>query len=350
MSDKIRVVHYINQFYGGYGGEDTASMGIVVKEEPVGPGLYLQSALGDSYKIVATIICGDNFIAENIENVSNEIADIVEKYNAQMYIAGPGFNAGRYGLACGATTAIVTERLKIPAVTGLYTENPGTDLYKDRAYILQTENNAAKMKAALERLAGFASRLAEGGFINDGKSEGYFGSGPAVDIDYGTPASTRGINMLLNKYFHQNFRTEVVMPNHEEIPVPVLEKPLSEARIALVTDGGLVPKGNPDHMVPTNSKYFKSYNFGDADHLDASDYEVSHQGYNNAFVLDDPNRLVPVDAMRALEKEGKIGSLLDTYYTTAGVMTPMEMGKKFGEEIAKSLKDQNIDAVILTST
>lgn len=72
-----------------------------------------------------------------------------------------------------------------------------------------------------------------------------------------------------------------------------------------------------DHMVPTNSKYFKSYNFGDTDHLDASDYEVSHQGYNNAFVLDDPNRLVPVDAMRALEKEGKIGSLLDTYYTTA---------------------------------
>lgn len=71
-----------------------------------------------------------------------------------MYIAGPGFNAGRYGLACGATTAVVTERLKIPAVTGLYTENPGTDLYKDRAYILQTENNAAKMKEALERLAG----------------------------------------------------------------------------------------------------------------------------------------------------------------------------------------------------
>ena len=36
MTEKIRVVHYINQFYGGYGGEDTASMGIVIKEEPVG--------------------------------------------------------------------------------------------------------------------------------------------------------------------------------------------------------------------------------------------------------------------------------------------------------------------------
>ncbi len=111
-----------------------------------------------------------------------------------------------------------------------------------------------------------------------------------------------------------------MMPNHEDIPVP------------------------------TNSKFYKSYTFGDAEGLKAEDYEVSHQGYNNAFVLDDPNCLVPVDAMRTLEKEGKIGSLLDTYYTTAGVMTPMEVGKKFGEGIARDLKDHNVDAVILTST
>ena len=42
--------------------------------------------------------------------------------------------------------------------------------------------------------------------------------------------------MLLDKYFHRNFKTEVMMPNHEEIPVPVLDKPLKEAKIALVTD------------------------------------------------------------------------------------------------------------------
>ena len=350
MAEKIKVVHYINQFYAGLGGEDTASVGLSVKEEPVGPGLLLQSDLGDEYKIVATIICGDNYIAEHTEEVCKEVVDIVKKHEAGLFVAGPGFNAGRYGIGCGATTAVVTEQLKIPAVTALYSENPGTDLYKDRAYILQTENNAAKMRDAMTQVATFAKRLVKGEFIGDGKKEKYHGSGPAIDIDYTIPACKRAIKMLLDKYYGRNFKTEVIMPNHEDIPVPVLHKPLNEIKLAIVTDGGLVPKGNPDKMVPTNSKYFKRYTFGDVDHLDAADYEVSHQGYNNAFVLEDPNRLVPVDAAVELKKEGVIGDVLPAYYTTAGVMTPMDVGKGFGEGIAKDLKENDVDAVILTST
>ena len=119
MTDKIRVVHYINQFYAGMGGEDTASVGMSVEEKAVGPGLYLQKVLGDEYEITATVICGDNYIAENIETVSLDVMEIAKKYDAQLFVAGPGFNAGRYGLACGATTAAVTEKLKIPAVTAL---------------------------------------------------------------------------------------------------------------------------------------------------------------------------------------------------------------------------------------
>ena len=71
-------------------------------------------------------------------------------------------------MGCGAATAAVTEQVKIPAVTALYAENPGTDLYKDRAHILQTENNAAKMREAMKSVADF---------IGDGRKEGYHGSG-----------------------------------------------------------------------------------------------------------------------------------------------------------------------------
>src|SRR5699024_9757460 len=115
-------------------------------------------------------------------------------------------------------------------------------------------------------------------------------------------------------------------------------------------DGGLVPKGNPDQMVPTNSSTYNSYSIEGKNELNSEEYEVSHQGYNNTFVEEDPNRLVPLDALRELEKEGVIGGIVDVYYTTAGVMTPKEKGKEFGAGIAESLKESGVDAVILTST
>lgn len=347
---KLRVTHYINQFYAGLGGEEDASQGLETRQKAVGPGLALAAALGDDYEIVQTIICGDNTIAEQGEKLLPEILKLIEKEKTDIFFAGPGFNAGRYGLGCGLITSAVTEKLGIPAVTALYAENPGTDLYKNHCYILQSDNNARELKKVINRMADFGKRLVQGDSILDGKKEGYHGSGPSVAINYEEPAAERGIDMLLKKYAKLPFRTEVLMPNHEQIPIPVLNKPLSEIKIGIVTDGGLVPKGNPDHQVPTNSKYFRKYSIAGMDSLHAKDWEVSHQGYNNYYVNENPNRLVPVDAMRKLVAEGVIGSLDDSFYSTAGVMTPMEKCKEFGEGIAKALKADGVDAVIETST
>ena len=52
--------------------------------------------------------------------------------NPTSLVAGPAFNAGRYGLACGAVCAAVTEQLGIPAITGLYPEAPAVDVYRAR--------------------------------------------------------------------------------------------------------------------------------------------------------------------------------------------------------------------------
>lgn len=350
MADTLRILHYINQFYGGIGGEDKASVGLSTKDGPVGPGMLMKALLAGRGEIVKTVICGDNYISEHQAEVIPQILDIIREVKPDLVLAGPGFNAGRYGIACAALTAAVQEQLKLPCATALFSENPGTDLYKNRCYIVQTDNNAKNMKDAMSRLVEFGIKLANGETIRDGRQEGYHGSGPAIEIDYDTPACKRGVDMLLNKYYGRPFRTEVVMPNHEEIPVPVLSKPLSECLVAVVTDGGLVPRGNPDRMPPTNSKNWRCYSFAGQDYLKAEDYEVSHQGYNNAFVLQDPNRLVPVDCLREEVRKGRIGALLDHYYMTAGVMTPLDMSKKLGEGIAHALLADHVDAVILTST
>ena len=37
MTEPIRVLHFINQFFGGIGGEEHANIGVEVCEEAVGP-------------------------------------------------------------------------------------------------------------------------------------------------------------------------------------------------------------------------------------------------------------------------------------------------------------------------
>ncbi len=170
------------------------------------------------------------------------------------------------------------------------------------------------------------------------------------DVDYTVPASKRGIDMLLAKYYDREYETEVSTKPFEEVPVPNMRKELSSARIALVTDGGLVPKDNPDHLSSTNARKFCMYSLGGKDSLRGEDYEISHQGYNGEYAEEDPDRLLPVDAVRRAEKEGMIGKLFDIFYTTAGVMTPVEESVKLGEKIAVSLRDCDVDGVILTST
>ena len=132
----LKVVHYLNQFFGGIGGEDKAEAGPQVHEGAKGPGRAFEKALGNRGKIVATVICGDNYFAENIEGASEEAIALIRPFRPDLFIAGPAFNAGRYGIACGGICAAVIRQLGIPAVTGMHEENPGVDLYRPEVYIL----------------------------------------------------------------------------------------------------------------------------------------------------------------------------------------------------------------------
>jgi len=60
--------------------------------------------------------------------------------------------------------------------------------------------------------------------------------------------------------------------------------------------------------------------------------------------------VVPVDALRAFEKEGKIRKLHDWFYSTVGNGTSVASSKRFALEITEKLKSHGVDAVILTST
>lgn len=74
-----------------------------------------------------------------MDKAKETILEMVKKYDPDLFIAGPAFNAGRYGVAAGAITQAVQEELGIPAITGMYIENPGADMYKKDIYIVSTK-------------------------------------------------------------------------------------------------------------------------------------------------------------------------------------------------------------------
>ena len=168
-------------------------------------------------------------------------------------------------------------------------------------------------------------------------------------INYQKPAPERCLDMLLSKYRGEHYQTEVVMAKPQKSRLPVLRKKLSQASVMLITDGGLVPYGNPDRVPSVNAGGFYEYPIRGCATLERDKYEVTHQGYDNSFVKEDPNRLVPVDVMRDLEREGIVGKLYESFLTTVGVMVSTGKSVSLGREIAAYVRTLDVDAVIITS-
>ena len=347
----IKVVHYINQFYAGIGGEEKADFKPEVREGVVGPGMGLNGLLkNDDMEIVATVICGDSYFNENLEEAKAEILEMVKKYSPDLFIAGPAFNAGRYGVACGDIAKEVNEKLGIPVLTAMYIENPGVDIYKKYLYIVETKNSAVGMRDALPKIASLAVKLAKGLEIGTPAEEGFVERGIRKNYFATERGSKRAVNMLVKKLKGEEFVTEFKMPVFDRVDpaAPVLD--ITKAKVALVTSGGIVPKGNPDHIESSNASKYGKYDIEGIYDLTVENSETAHGGYDPTYANDDSDRVLPVDVLRKMEKEGKIGSLHRYYYSTTGNGTAVASAKKFGEAIAKDLLANGVTAVIMTST
>lgn len=350
MSDPLRVVCYLNQFFGQLGGEEKAGVGPQVVKGAVGPARAVAQVLGDAGTIVATVICGDNYVAENTERTTAELLALVAAERPSLVIAGPAFLAGRYGVACGALCAAVQSQLGVPAVTAMHAENPGVDLYRRRVYIVETGAEAARMLDDVRRVVALGLKLVSGASVGTPAAEGYFARGMTHNTVAERSGAKRAVAMLLDKLAGRPFASEVPLPDFPSVAAPRLIKTLEGATIALVTDGGLVPHGNPDGIEALNATRYGAYDIGGKAAFDPTQYDNPHRGYDTTFVKQDPHRLVPLDVARELEREGAIGKLHETVYSTVGVATTLAHSARMGREIAEKLRAAGVDAVILTST
>lgn len=350
MAKKGRIVWYLNQFFGQIGGEEKADMPPEKHDGGVGPSAGARNLLKDSAEVVGTVICGDSYFGENVDKASAEVIEMIKSYNPDLVVAGPAFNAGRYGVACGAVAKAVTEQLGIPVVSGMYPENPGAEMYKSYAYMVETTNNATGMRQALPQMIKLVLKILSGEPMGTPAEEGYMSRGLRKNVFVEERGSKRAVDMLMAKLRGEEFVTEYPMPDFDRVEPGKAIADLSKAKIALVTSGGIVPKGNPDRIEASSASKYGRYDLTQFQTLTEADHETAHGGYDPTYANAAPNRVVPVDVLRDLEKEGKIGELYKYFYTTVGNGTSVANSKAYAAKIAEELVADKVDAVILTST
>ncbi len=346
----IRVVHYLNQFFGQIGGEDQAGVAPRAVAKPVGPGLALQAALGGKAQVVGTVFCGDNFFAEHPQEATEAVLQLIRSFEPQLVVAGPAFNAGRYGPACGTVCQAVQARLGVAAVTGMYPENPGVELYRKDIFCVATGSSAVGMRQALAAMAALGLKLAGGEALGPPAAEGYLPRGIRKNTWAGKTGAARAVDLLLAKLQGLPYQTELPMPSFERVPPAPPVRDLGTATVALVTEGGIVPQGNPDRLESARASKFLKYSLEGVTDLSGVEFQSVDGGYSNVFANEDPDRVLPVDVLRDCEREGKIGRLYPYFFTTTGNGTTLENSRKFGREIAGVLLADGVQAVILTST
>jgi len=346
----MRVVHYLNQFFGGIGAEEHAGKSLEICEGAVGPGRLMEQLLGDGARIVMTLVCGDNYAVERQDELTASVLEKVKEANPDLFVAGPCFDAGRYGMAAGALCAAVQSTLGIPVITAMSEENPGADLYREALFIVDSGVNAAKMRDVLLKMVDLGKKLAAKRAVGLPAEEGYLRRGLLRDQIVEHRAATRLVDMLMAKLQDEPFESEMLPTTFAPVPMPSAVKDMSKAKVMLITDGGLVPRGNPDRISGTAATRWGAYNISGLDDLRGEEYEVSHGGYDTRFVQDDPDRLVPLDAMREMETRGVIGKLHEEFLSTCGRSNPLSNTRRLGREMAEKVKREGVDAVILTST
>ena len=345
----LRVMHFLNQFFGGIGGEQTANFPLEVRDGAIGPGRLLQELLGEQGSVVSTVICGDNYFSEQRDAAMTSLVGVLKAVRPDIVVAGPAFDAGRYGLAC-AEVCKAAQAAGIPAITAMHPENPGVLSSRREIVAVPTGDSPAEMRKVLQTVVRLAVKLGKGEELGLPATEGYLPRGLRRQGMREEPAAKRAVDMMVAKLTGQPFETELPIKLPDRVvPAPPLID-LKRSTIALLSTGGLVRKGNPDKQSSRNPTRYYRHAVSELEGLSKEQWQAYHGGYFNDYANSNPNYILPLSFMRVLEKEGLVGSVHNWIWAMPGVSTPVIKARRFGVDIARELKSEGVDGAILVAT
>jgi glycine reductase complex component B subunit gamma len=341
----MKIVHYVNQFFAGMGGEDSAGTGPELRDGAVGPGRKLASLLGEEHEIVATAVCGDDYAASHPEFAADLIAQARER-GAEMVVAGPAFTSGRYGMAC-ARIALAASEAGLPALAAMHPENPGLGEAAGTA-VVESGATSRHMRDSLDRLAAAMRKVAAGEQLT--AQDGRIGPIARTNRLADRSGAERAVALVLTRLGGDREASEIPLPDFDSVTPAAPVADITEALVALVTEGGFVPAGNPDRLESARASKWVRHSLDGLDSAETGTFESVHGGFSTQWANADPNRILPLDVAREMEREGAIGRLHGEYLGTTGNGTTVADARRFGMEWAAELRQAGIQAAILTAT
>lgn len=141
-------------------------------------------------------------------------------------------------------------------------------------------------------------------------------------------------------------------PSHAPIPWAPFVKPLSEARVALLSTAGISMKGDEpfdmefERQHPTRGD--SSFRRVRAD-ATADQIEANHLHIDTSYIERDLNVALPLDRLRELVEEGVVGSIAETHYSIMGFQgaDSSRLENESAPAIAEIMKSEEVDLVLL---
>jgi glycine reductase complex component B subunit alpha and beta len=158
----------------------------------------------------------------------------------------------------------------------------------------------------------------------------------------------RAVKMLVDQMAGKPVKTEVLFSKYPPLkPAPVID--VSKSKIALISTSGLWKRDTPQ-FEGTKATTFTPVNIKGLSSFSKKEWSVLGGGYDNSYGKEDPHRMMAIEELRQLEKEGKIGKIADTMYTTKGLDNNWGDMINIGQGILAMLKAEGVDGVIAVST
>lgn len=345
-----KIIIYQNPFFSGMGGEECTDDKPQLLEGPVGPSAILNSSLKNG-KITHSLVCGDNYMSSHTKDALAAIEKLLDSLEFDCFVSGPAFLSGRYGTACAEIGHFVHTRYKVPVVSCMYEENPGCSLYPFDQYIMSGSKNASHMTEDLNKISHLVNKLINSEEILWAESEGYLPRGirKQVLLPKEQTAARRALSLLEKKLAGKPYESELPITEEPRVPIAPSISNMKSAVIAFISTGGLVPHNNPDHILGAGSSRYARYDISQLDTLKAGEWRCVHGGIDPVSANSDPLLLMPLDALRALQRENSFRTLYPWFYTTVGNQTSKTNAIRMAKEITRDLIEDHVDGVIFSS-